>query len=91
MAIGNNMTIKKIFSFVIVLSIISVTVSAQEKNSGFAFLFKNLPFKMKSFTPPVFLNKSYNIKNYGAVGDGLTLNTKAFEKAIAECSKNGRR
>ena len=31
----------------------------------------------------------YNIKDFGAVGDGKTLNTKSIQKAIDECTKNG--
>src|ERR1019366_9499392 len=31
----------------------------------------------------------YNIKNYGATGDGHTLDTKGFDKAIAACVKGG--
>ncbi len=31
----------------------------------------------------------YNITEYGAVGDGVTLNTKAIQAAIEECSEKG--
>ena len=31
----------------------------------------------------------YNIKDFGAIGDGKTLNTNTIQKAIDECSKNG--
>ncbi len=31
----------------------------------------------------------YNIRNYGAKGDGKTINTKAINKAISEAAKNG--
>jgi polygalacturonase len=33
--------------------------------------------------------KIYNIKDYGAVGDGQTLNTDAINKAISACIKDG--
>lgn len=38
---------------------------------------------------PKFKKKDYPITKFGAVGDGKTLNTDAFRKAIAECSKKG--
>lgn len=39
--------------------------------------------------PPAFRKKDYLITKFGAVGDGKTLNTEAFKKAITECNKKG--
>lgn len=38
---------------------------------------------------PELKNEKYNITDFGAVGNGTFKNTQAFEKAIAECNKNG--
>ncbi len=39
--------------------------------------------------PPKFKKKDYSVTKFGAVGDGKTLNTEAFKKAIEECAKKG--
>src|ERR1700743_1901341 len=38
---------------------------------------------------PVFKKDTFNIVKYGAVADGLTLNTKAINDAINACSAKG--
>lgn len=38
---------------------------------------------------PVFKKDTFNIVNYGAKGDGITLNTVSINNAIAACNKNG--
>lgn len=43
----------------------------------------------KLIVPPHFKNQSFRITDYGAKGDGLTLNTDAFRKAIEACSAKG--
>jgi len=47
------------------------------------------PFPMPSVPVPVFANRTFAITDYGAVGDGQTLNTAAFAKAIDACAAAG--
>ena len=43
---------------------------------------ENLPFKMPEVKAPVFPNRKVNLSDYGAKGDGSSLCTTAFAKAI---------
>lgn len=49
----------------------------------------NLPFIMPAVGFPTFPSRVTKITDFGAVGDGHTVNTEAFAKAIAACSKAG--
>ena len=48
-----------------------------------------IPFEMPEIKAPSFPNRTFDIRKHGAVGDGKTLNTKAFADAIESCSKAG--
>lgn len=49
----------------------------------------NLPFTMPVVKVPEFPDHRVNIKDYGAVADGRTMNTKAFADAIKDCVAKG--
>jgi len=54
-----------------------------------AHVVADLPFAMTAPVPPSFPDRAFSVAEYGAVPDGVTLNTKAFAAAIAACVKAG--
>jgi DNA sulfur modification protein DndE len=65
-------------AFTLVFALAGVFVNAQE-----------LPFVMPPVNVPVFKPDTFNIANFGAKNDGVTLNTQAIASAIEACSKSG--
>ena len=55
----------------------------------YEYLYENLPFEMPRVEKPVFPNYTVNIKDFGAIGDGVFLNTGAFAAAIDHVSERG--
>ena len=53
------------------------------------YYISHAPFKMPALKQPQFNDKTFTITDYGAVGDGQTLNTDAIRKAINACSTAG--
>jgi polygalacturonase len=49
----------------------------------------DLPFKMPEIKVPTFPDRRTSIVDYGAIGDGYTMNTRAFADAIQACVKAG--
>jgi polygalacturonase len=49
----------------------------------------NLPFTMPEVKAPQFPDRQVSLKDFGAVGNGITLNTEAFAKAIDALSSQG--
>jgi Endopolygalacturonase len=51
--------------------------------------FENTPFNMKVIDRPEFPPTTVSIVDYGAINDGITLNTEAINRAIEELSNKG--
>lgn len=49
----------------------------------------NLPFTMRRIELPRIPARSVSVTEFGAAGNGETLNTAAFTKAIEACAKSG--
>ena len=71
----------------IIISLIVIFVFFHKKE--FSTDLTNDPFTLESIPPFDFSINTCPINNYGAVGDGKTLNTSSFQKAIEECAKKG--
>ena len=61
------------------------------KDSGYRFeyLYRDLPFEMPKIDVPIFPNNQVSITDFNAVGDGITINTKAFSDAFEALSQKG--
>jgi polygalacturonase len=47
------------------------------------------PFDVPQVNPPSFPDRVFDVRSYGAVDDGLTLNSEAFREAIETCCEEG--
>jgi DNA sulfur modification protein DndE len=50
---------------------------------------EGVPFVFDEITPPAFPEKYFNIKDFGAIGNGEHKNTNSINNAIKECSASG--
>ncbi len=83
--------VRLLFIFIIFLAgIIPHYLNAQSIHQSEVHSYlTDLPFKISEIQLPEFPDRIFNILDYGAVGDGHTLNTDAFKKAIDACALSG--
>lgn len=69
-----------LFAFILISSVV-----ISQKNTNKPYSWSNLPVIAKTS----FKADTFNIVKYGAINDGITLNTKAINDAIIACNKKG--
>ena len=74
--------------FLITFLSLIMSINLKEENPYKKYT-ENLPFSMPEISAPTFQDLTLNILDFGAIGDGKTLCTKAFKSAIEALSKEG--
>jgi Glycosyl hydrolases family 28 len=81
---------KSAFLLIFISTFFGVAAKAQDKpKSDYSYLYKDLPFSMPIIAAPVFPNYMVSITDFGGIGDGVTLNTQAFAKAMDALTAKG--
>lgn len=73
----------------VVVSILFLNIYLNAQKYEYASLYKNLAFEMPKVYKPAFPNNTVSVSDCGGVGDGITLNTKAFAAAMEKLSAKG--
>lgn len=75
-------------NLILVYMVLNIGFNAEAKNQ-YQYLYKDLPFSMPLVKVPVFKNNKVSVEKFGGVGDGITLNTNAFAKAMDALAAKG--
>lgn len=72
-----------------ILAFAAMTIASCGSDYEFAYLYEDLPFEMDKVERPQIPAREVDIRDFGGVGDGVTLNSDAFAKAIETLSALG--
>lgn len=78
---------KTLFTILWIVAFASVFIWQRNIVDGFLIFRRSLPARPFPKLRPV----AFNLTDFGAVGDGVTINTEAFEKAVFAISKLGKK
>ena len=78
----------KMRNLILVYMVLNIGFNAEAKNQ-YQYIYKDLPFSMPLVKVPVFKNNKVSVEKFGGVGDGITLNTNAFAKAMDALAAKG--
>lgn len=82
------MNLKK--SIFLCLAVLAASCGTGNSDSSYVdALYADLPFEMERVPRPMIPGNEVSILDFGGVGDGITLNTEAFAKAIEALDKMG--
>jgi exo-poly-alpha-galacturonosidase len=78
------------------ISLHNYTVKSLQPNTSYSFTVRSVDAQGKESSDSksivqktAALSPIYNVADYGAVGDGITMNTKSIQRAIDACQKGG--
>ena len=80
--------LNKMRNLILVYMVLNIGFNAEAKNQ-YQYLYKDLQFSMPLVKVPVFKNNKVSVEKFGGVGDGITLNTNAFAKAMDALAAKG--
>ena len=69
--------------------IASIAIASCNSGYEFAYLYEDLPFEMEQVKCPQIPVREVDIRDFGGIGDGVTLNSEAFAKAIDALTEAG--
>ena len=80
---------KNLFKFLILSTLCVFALSCAQSGKRLHVSFENVPFNMPALQGPSIPSNEVVLTDFGAVGDGKTLCTEAFEKAFDKLSEMG--
>jgi polygalacturonase len=81
--------VNKIIVLSIAFALITISPTKAQENEDSRKVWAKMESILASIKPPTFLNKTYNIIDYGAKSNGVFDNTLAIKKTIQTCSNKG--
>lgn len=83
------MKVNKTLALLVAVVMLSFAASAQTSVKELSWYIANAPFPMPPIARPQFQQRDFRLTDYGATGNGQTLNTMAFREAIKACAAAG--